>query len=209
VTHPNATRREPNLDYLHNDHHHATGPLGPALTPTARSTGTAPADASIPEPVAARQRATRQGAAIDGVLTEADGFITAHELHDELRRRKTSVGMTTVYRQLKALVDSGLLDVVTRPDGEASYRLCGPTSTTGSSEHHHHLVCKVCGYTVEVEGPEVETWADQVAQEAGFTDVTHTLEIFGLCDRHGSAAANPQPPTSLRTSRTGQASASH
>ena len=132
----------------------------------------------------ARQRATRQGAAIDEVLAGASGFITAHELYDELRRRKASVGMTTVYRQLKLLVDCGVLDVVTRADGEASYRLCGPAAASQSSGHHHHLVCQICGHTVEVDGPEVEAWADRVAKEAGFTEVTHTLEISGVCDRH-------------------------
>jgi Fur family ferric uptake transcriptional regulator len=133
---------------------------------------------------AARLRATRQGTAIDEVLAGAVGFITAHEIYDELRRRGDSVGMTTVYRQLKALVDAGALDVVTRPDGEASYRPCGPTSSVASTGHHHHLVCRICGYTIEVEGPEVEAWADRVAERAGFTDVTHTLEIFGSCASH-------------------------
>jgi Fur family ferric uptake transcriptional regulator len=135
----------------------------------------------------ARQRSTRQGAAIDEVLAAADGFLTAHELYDELRRRKASVGMTTVYRQLKLLVDSGVLDVVARADGEASYRLCGPRSPARATGHHHHLVCRECGYTVEVDGPEVEAWADRVAGQAGFTDVTHTVEIFGVCQRHASS----------------------
>jgi Fur family ferric uptake transcriptional regulator len=130
-----------------------------------------------------RVRSTRQGTAIDEVLRDTDGFITAYELHDELRRRGASVGMTTVYRQVKLLVDAGVLDTVLRPDGEASYRLCGPSSAEPVG-HHHHLVCKECGYTVEVEGPQVESWAERVARDAGFTDVTHTLEIFGVCDRH-------------------------
>jgi len=132
---------------------------------------------------AARLRATRQGAAIDEVLSANHGFRSAHEVYDELRRRGERVGMTTVYRQLKLLADSGVLDVVNRPDGEAGYRLCGPTAAEANG-HHHHLVCQVCGYTVEVEGPEVEQWADRVASDAGFTNVTHTLEIFGDCQRH-------------------------
>ena len=59
-------------------------------------------------------------------------------------------------------------------DGEAIYRRC-------SRPHHHHLVCRVCGRTVEVEGPTVERWAAAIAAEHGFTDVSHTLEIFGTC----------------------------
>lgn len=130
--------------------------------------------------VPTRSHATRQGAAVDRALARADGFLTAQALHEQLRRGEEPVGLTTVYRHLRRLADAGRVDVVVRPDGEASYRLCGP----GSSPHHHHLVCEVCGHTVEVEGPEVEAWADRVASEAGFSDVTHTLEIFGTCGRH-------------------------
>jgi len=59
-------------------------------------------------------------------------------------------------------------------DGEALYRRCSAT-------HHHHLVCRSCGRTVEVDGPAVERWADRVAAEHGYADVSHTLEIFGTC----------------------------
>lgn len=136
-----------------------------------------------------RLRATRQGAAVDTVLAAADGFMTAQALHDELRRRRQSVGLTTVYRHLRKLTVAGRLDVVVRPDGEASYRLCGPEGSAGQA-HHHHLVCKLCGYTVEVEGPEVEDWTAKVAAEAGFADVTHTVEIFGTCSRHRHGTAS-------------------
>ena len=61
-------------------------------------------------------------------------------------------------------------------DGETRYRRC-------SGSHHHHLVCRECGRTVEVEGPTVERWATSVASEHGYADVSHTLEIFGLCPR--------------------------
>src|ERR671929_87935 len=43
------------------------------------------------------------------------------------------------------------------------------------------LVCRLCGRTVEVAGPTVEAWADRVAGEHGFADVSHTLEIVGTC----------------------------
>ncbi len=59
-------------------------------------------------------------------------------------------------------------------DGEAVYRRC-------SRSHHHHLVCRRCGRTVEVEGPAVERWAEKVADEHGYTDVSHQVEIFGTC----------------------------
>jgi len=44
-------------------------------------------------------------------------------------------------------------------------------------------VCRSCGSTVEVLGPAVESWAEKVAAEQGYIDVSHTLEIFGTCPR--------------------------
>jgi Fur family ferric uptake transcriptional regulator len=130
----------------------------------------------------ARMRATRQAAAVDAALRDADGFRTAQDLHGELRRRGEAVGLTTVYRHLKSLADAGEIDVVLRPDGESQYRLCRPVEP--GAGHHHHLVCRECGRSVEVEGPEVEEWAGRVAAAAGYTQVTHTLEVFGLCPEH-------------------------
>ena len=84
------------------------------------------------------------------------------------------VGLATVYRTLQAMVEAGTVDMLRTDDGEAVYRAC-------STDHHHHLVCRSCGRTVEVEGPAVERWTDRVAAEHGFSDVTHSLEIFGTC----------------------------
>jgi Fur family transcriptional regulator, ferric uptake regulator len=128
-----------------------------------------------------RTRQTRQAAAIEDVLREADGFRTAQELHDQLRHRGDRVGLTTVYRHLNLLAEHDLADVVHRGDGESQYRLCGAAAADG---HHHHLVCRECGRSVEVAGPEVEAWAERVAAESGYTQISHTVELFGLCDEH-------------------------
>jgi Fur family ferric uptake transcriptional regulator len=135
------------------------------------------------------RRASRQAAAITTTLGDVGGFRTAQSLHDELRRRGQAVGLATVYRQLRRMADDGAVDVVTGPEGEAAYRLCGPATTATPHAHHHHLVCRRCGYTVEVEGPEVEAWAERVAADAGFANVNHTVEIFGDCCRHGRTQA--------------------
>lgn len=127
------------------------------------------------DPSAPRVRATRQRTAVADVLGKVDGFRSAQDLHDLLRHDGASVGLTTVYRHLQALADAGQVDVLRTDDGEAVYRRC-PTV-----EHHHHLVCRRCGRSVEVDGPEVEVWATSVAAEHGFTDVTHTVEVFGTC----------------------------
>ena len=60
-------------------------------------------------------------------------------------------------------------------DGEAVYRRC-PTAT-----HHHHLVCRSCGRSIEVEAPAVEAWATAIGRTHGFSEMTHTVELFGTC----------------------------
>jgi Fur family ferric uptake transcriptional regulator len=119
-------------------------------------------------------RPTKQRAAVSAVLDELEEFRSAQDLHALLRQRGENVGLTTVYRTLQALADVGEVDVLRADDGEAVYRRC-------SSGHHHHLVCRRCGRTVEVEGPAVERWADRVASEHGFVAVSHTIEVFGTC----------------------------
>jgi Fur family ferric uptake transcriptional regulator len=120
------------------------------------------------------QRRTRQRAAVDEILSHLEEFRTAQQIHDVLRRQGDSVGLTTVYRTLQAMVESGELDALRTNEGETAYRRC-------SGGHHHHLVCRVCGRTVEVSGPAVERWASAVAEEHGFREVSHDLEIFGTC----------------------------
>jgi Fur family ferric uptake transcriptional regulator len=118
---------------------------------------------------------TRQRAAVAAALAKLSGFTSAQALHDVLRHDGASVGLTTVYRHLQALADAGEVDVLRTGSGEAVYRRCA------TADHHHHLVCRSCGATVEVTGPAVETWAAQVAAEHGFRDVSHTVEVFGTC----------------------------
>jgi Fur family transcriptional regulator, ferric uptake regulator len=127
-------------------------------------------------------RATRQAAAVRAALAARDGFTSAQDLYAELRRRGGGVGLTTVYRHLQSLADAGAVDVLRTPEGESVYRICG----TG---HHHHLVCRTCGRTVEIEGREVERWTRRVAEAEGFVDVDHTVEVFGTCARCAAAAS--------------------
>lgn len=125
-------------------------------------------------------RATRQGAAVWDLLENLEEFRSAQDLHDELRRRGQGIGLTTVYRRLQSMAASGLVDTLRTESGESVYRRC-------SQQHHHHLVCRHCGATVEVQGAKVEAWAAEVAREHGFSEVSHTIEIFGVCADCASA----------------------
>ena len=119
-------------------------------------------------------RPTRQRRAVTEAIASFDDFRSAQEIHELLGERGEAVGLATVYRTLQRLADAGEVDRLLSEDGEAIYRACSRT-------HHHHLVCRGCGRTVEVEGPAVERWTRSIAAEHGFEQVSHTLEIFGTC----------------------------
>ena len=119
-------------------------------------------------------RPTRQRRAVASALAGFDDFRSAQEIHDRISQQGESVGLATVYRTLSTLAEVGEVDMLRNEDGEAIWRSCSDT-------HHHHLVCRGCGRTVEVEGPTVERWTRAIAAEHGYADISHTLEIFGTC----------------------------
>ncbi len=131
---------------------------------------------SSPAP-APRGRNTRQKRVVEDMLDRHEDFVSAQELHLLIRQAGESVSLATVYRILQSYQQDGLVDVLRTADGEALYRKCADPG------HHHHLVCRVCGAAEEVQAPTVEKWADRIAAEHGFTDIEHTIEVFGLCPR--------------------------
>jgi Fur family ferric uptake transcriptional regulator len=128
------------------------------------------------------QRNTRQRTAILDALGRQDDFRSAQQIHEQMRADGETVGLATVYRNLQTMAHGGQVDVLVTDDGESIYRQCA------QSGHHHHLVCRECGRTVEFQAPQVEDWAGRVAREHGFTDIDHTMEIFGLCPEHADGA---------------------
>lgn len=122
------------------------------------------------------RRQTKQRTAVADALEAQGEFRSAQEIYDIVRQRGDSAGLTTVYRTLQAMAEDGHVDVIVRGDGESVYRQCSPS-------HHHHLVCRACRSTIEIDAPDVERWAAEVAARHGYRDVTHTVEAFGLCPR--------------------------
>jgi Fur family transcriptional regulator, ferric uptake regulator len=122
---------------------------------------------------AAPRRTTKQREAVRKALASSEEFVSAQALHQSMRQSGSTVGLATVYRALAALAEDGEADAL-QSGGEVLYRACTPT-------HHHHLICRRCGRTVELEAAEVERWARQVAAAHGFVEPEHVVDIFGLC----------------------------
>lgn len=123
----------------------------------------------------AMQRMTKQRQAVLDELTRVHNFRSAQQIFDDLQRNGQKVGLATVYRNLQALADDHRVDMLRSGDGESLFRVCE------NSSHHHHLVCSSCGYTEEISQSEIESWVHEVAQSHRFTQVTHSMDLFGLC----------------------------
>jgi Fur family ferric uptake transcriptional regulator len=122
-------------------------------------------------------RITRQGQAVLSIINSSESFRSAQDIHAQLRAAGEGVGLTTVYRHLALLTGDGHVDAVRTSDGELVYRRCR------STHHHHHVVCRQCWRGAEVQLPDLEQWAESTAQALGYTDIRHTVEIFGLCPK--------------------------
>ena len=139
-----------------------------------------------------RPRATWQRAAVTDILQRTEEFRSAQQIHSALESEGTRVGLATVYRNLTAMAEAGEIDQVRNAEGEALYRSCE------RPEHHHHIVCRRCGYTVEVSGGELEEWIQRVSTQQGFTQMEHTAEFFGLCSQCSSRTDAERGPQDER-----------
>ncbi|MDA8551897.1 MAG: Fur family transcriptional regulator [Aquiluna sp.] len=120
------------------------------------------------------RRNTWQKTAVLEQLSNTAEFVSAQELHQKISQSGKKLGLTTVYRALTEMVEQGMADSLSISDGEMRYRICTP-------EHHHHLICRVCGKTVEFDMPGFEELALEVAKANGFTELSHEIELFGVC----------------------------
>lgn len=119
-------------------------------------------------------RNTRQRAEVRDAVASETGFGTSQTIHERMRAGGSTIGLATVYRTLQAMAAAGELDAIRTPDGQIAYRTCTPG-------HHHHLVCRRCGRTVEIELPGLEESTRRIAAKYGFAEIDHEVEFFGTC----------------------------
>ena len=125
----------------------------------------------------ASTRNTAQRREVIGVLGRVQGFVSAQDLHELIIKDGGQISLATVYTQLRKLVESKDVDIVMTDRGESLYRRCVV------DVHHHHLACRNCSATVEVDAPQLEKWAGEIANKNGFKDLRHVIELNGICQK--------------------------
>ncbi len=122
--------------------------------------------------------------ALQSAATELSG----QDLHAQLRRSSTPMGLATVYRHLRQLQQWGLVRCRHLPSGEA---LFAPTE-----RDDHHLTCVDCGSTRRLPHCPVHDLALPSGELNGFQPLFHTLEFYGLCSACQQRQQQAQPTTS-------------
>jgi Fur family transcriptional regulator, ferric uptake regulator len=118
-----------------------------------------------------QERQTRQRQAIRDAIGDAGVPLSPREVLEHAQSRVNGLGMATVYRTLKLLVEAGVVQVVEIPGESPRYELAG-------KDHHHHFYCNACGKVYEVEGCPGDFSS---LTPTGFKLENHELVLFGRC----------------------------
>ncbi|WP_063824876.1 Fur family transcriptional regulator [Nocardia pseudovaccinii] len=141
--------------------------------------------------VARRHRVTLRQRVVLDALRRGDRFRSAQQLHTDLRLTSTiGIGLTSVYRILHRLADQQLVETQHAEDGELLYRI------RDSCGHHHYLMCRICGRAEQFTLDAVEQHADLIASQHRYRDVSHRLDLYGICPR---CATEPEITAQCRT----------
>lgn len=126
------------------------------------------------------QRNTRQRDLIREAIARAGRPLSPREIHAQARRRLPGLGIATVYRHLRQLVEEGWLVPVELPGEAARYERSGKA-------HHHHFRCRRCRRIFELEGCALKT---RRLAPPGFVVEDHEVVLYGLCERCARPASS-------------------
>jgi Fur family transcriptional regulator, ferric uptake regulator len=110
--------------------------------------------------------------------------LSAKEITDALRAEGREVGLASVYRALEVLDELRLVQRLDAGEGVVRYE---PAHAGG--EHHHHIVCDVCGSVASYEYEELERAIGSLAGRLNWSVESHDVVLRGRCPRCGPAAA--------------------
>jgi Fur family ferric uptake transcriptional regulator len=116
-------------------------------------------------------RQTRQKDAIRKAFSQADRPLSLEEAFEGAKRHHSGLGIATVYRNIKALVEDDWLQVVEVPGDSTRYEVAG-------KKHHHHFHCNDCGKLYELEWCMAQI---KPPLPRGFRVTGHEFFLYGIC----------------------------
>jgi Fur family ferric uptake transcriptional regulator len=118
-------------------------------------------------------RMTDQRRTIAQVLEAADDHPDVEELYNRAIVADSNISLATVYRTVKLLEESGILEKHEFGDGRARYE-------TADREHHDHLIDMNSGEVIEFVDPDIEALQEKIAAKLGYKLMGHRLELYGI-----------------------------
>jgi Fe2+ or Zn2+ uptake regulation protein len=107
-------------------------------------------------------------------LSNALSPLSPLEIYQNLLKRKRRIGLTSIYRSLDLFESLGI--AFRMPNGSAvKYKLCE------LEDHHHHIVCKICGHVEELDFCDISGWSKKVTESTGYEVTEHQLNFYGYC----------------------------
>jgi Fur family ferric uptake transcriptional regulator len=114
--------------------------------------------------------------AILRIFLATHDHLSTEELHGLVKEHDATIGYTTVYRAMKLFTQCGLAALVEFHDGVARYE------HSLNRRSHHHMICTVCGDSVEFFSPEVEEVEHRIGKKFHYTTTRHSFQIYGTCE---------------------------
>lgn len=120
------------------------------------------------------------------LLFESDVPLSAAELLDCLRKSRSRINKTTIYRELEFLHHQKIIRQIDLLEGKKRYELVQTES------HHHHAVCTNCQSIQCIEmGGDLRELEKRLLTRHRFQVTSHSLEFFGLCAKCSAALKSP------------------
>jgi Fur family ferric uptake transcriptional regulator len=119
------------------------------------------------------ERNTLQRDAIVEAIESADGPLTVNEVHEAASRLQPGIGVATIYRNIKRLIESGQIHPVVLPDGQTRYE-------PAHLKHHHHFRCRKCDRVFDLHVCPVSV-PHGTTLPGGYVIEDHELTLYGLC----------------------------
>ena len=119
-------------------------------------------------------RLSRQRRYILELLWQHQGHLSAREIYDRLNQQGREIGHTSVYQNLDALSEQGIIECVERADG----RLYGHLS-----DSHSHVNCLDTNEIIDVQVTLPTDLIQQIEAQTGVTITDYRIDFFGTTAR--------------------------
>ncbi len=115
---------------------------------------------------------TAQRRLIYRIIHESDEHPTAERVYELAKREMPAIGLATVYRNLRLMVEAGeIRHIAVHGSADRYDKTLAP---------HDHCFCTKCG---RVSDLSISGMMDFLKEQTGFTPLSYALNVLCVCDK--------------------------